>query len=354
MFDHRLDVILEADGPTRRDFIKSSAAVVSAGPSVVTGIAKSLGGLSSLNALAEHAWLNSSVFKNVSNMPAGARREILSLDGLLDGRLRAGNISPKSRQARVDGILKQFPAGYHGDLLLAYHWGFINNDGDLSASANAPNSKHWTSAFWAYDGAHSQNTFGKGNFIDLMVEQAGGGKNFLNLFCKDIINLVKDPKVNPLGYDAGGNIAPRETVGFLINVLEDVQELKPFLGGFSAIKSFRDPNLSLWEAESQFINFMHKNGVLSNAEFSNIMKTIKSQSINQSLISKDNDSRVQLRKMHERFKSSQKEYEDYKREKKQEEESKLDRNAISRWEDEGGALPKDLEESINNLLSIII
>ena len=99
---------------------------------------------------------------------------------------------------------------------------------------------------------------------------------------------------------------------------------------------------------------MYKNGVLSNAEFSNIMKTIKSQSINQSLISKDNDSRVQLRKMHERFKSSQKEYEDYKREKKQEEESKLDSNAISRWEDEGGALPKDLEESINNLLSIII
>ena len=335
MFQHRLDVILEAEDQTRRDFIKSSAAAVSAAavPGGSSGIAKTLSGLASLKALANRAWLNSSAFKRLSRFSKSTRKAMCSNHIFTLNRSDASKLSPDDLKA----------------LESAVRWHLLNRDGDLDASVDS------TDMMWAFEasGAHS--------FMDLLIKEAGGGKQFLRIFCKDILGFVdkyySEDSDNSPHDDYNPTYLYSESIGYLISCLKKNPSLGSLLGGFDGERIFRDPKLSLWQAESKFMDLMHKHGVIDDAEYHDISKMIKANSMDPRLVAHDAARRKELQEYHDYWdskKRKQREEDEQKRKTAKKESESFDRNAISRWEDEGGASSKDLEESINNLLSIII
>ena len=332
MFDHRLDVILEADGPTRRDFLQRSAAAVSVGPTALVGVVDSLVGFKSLSALANRAWLNSSVFKHLSRMSKSTREDMYSnkvYDSSIIGNPALNGLSPEDRYA----------------FRTAVSWQMLDSAGNLKTSVPVGASNIF------------MNIYG---FIDLMIKEAGGSKQFLRLFCNDFLRFMKDRQefgnFNPASVD--GKFLDSLIWNFKIN-----PSLKTLLVGFDG-RILWDPKISLWQAQSKFIDVMHKNNILNDAEYHSILQTIKTDSMDPALVSHDVARRNELKRTKDDWYNWRKQQEDIKRTRQREKERRkdqivkkdleYDRNAISRWEDEGGALPKDLEESINNLLSIII
>ena len=355
MFEYRLNVILEADGPTRRDFLQRSAAAVSVGPSALAGVVDSLGGFKSLNALAERAWLNSSVFKHLSKMSKATRNSLRQLN---TWRYTAGDDT--FRQQCRQKWSKLSPEDQYA-IEMASSWWMLGLDGSFASPR-----------------IHSYN-LNKPGYLDLLIKEAGGSKQFLRLFCNDIVNNLKDQRSEriekygaPKGkfgrmneFDLNPVFEISTTLRRLIEIFGEVSpSLKSLLGGFD-VRIFDDHKVSFWQAESKFMDLMHKRGVISDAEYHNISQSIKADSMDPTLADYDTELKKEIKRQrydsykyrnsdeYKKIREANRKVIDNEKKRRQESEA-LDSNAISRWEDEGGALPKDLEESINNLLSIII